>query len=451
MQVARRTPHGMGVRDPMELATTLSPVEQASLGRLWAEVDPAGAGRLRAGGDAAPRPLDALFARWRSPARGIRLVRSLAAHGVRCTRCTRAPEGFLVLHCRDPKERPWIASAAFDADGTVTRLSFGRAVPPGYRLRPLRQDEVELAATLVHDCPIVTGERSISVLQPRLRELSVMLSGYRGICAERESDGAVVALRTLALRTVVHEGRVGLLSVPLQAAVRADARGLALERALVEPLYAPILPACDWDHGYVDAGNAAILAAMGDTLPRWSHGIRQLWLRCDGDAAGEPGRVARPDDAPRLATLLAATHGGEALRPPLGEAWLRDRLGRIPSYGFGEVRLGERALLGVWPSGEEIVDASPAWQRRTRSALVADYGFEGEAGLAELLRLLAVARVRGGRDGLTHLVLYTSVGSPGAERLRALAEWDDEIAIVGTIPEAESAERTGIYTDPFYL
>ena len=78
-----------------------------------------------------------------------------------------------------------------------------------------------------------------------------------------------------------------------------------------------------------------------------------------------------------------------------------------------------------------------------------DYGFDGDAGLRELLPLLRAQASRVQSAGATHLTLYTCPGTPAAELLAPFAEDRAQIAVHTALPEPADAD--GVYTDPLYI
>jgi hypothetical protein len=107
-------------------------------------------------------------------------------------------------------------------------------------------------------------------------------------------------------------------------------------------------------------------------------------------------------------------------------------------------------MVALWLPGDEIVDIAPGRTRRMRVGYLGDFGFVGEDGLQDMLGLIDDARARAASLGLTHLIAYTSDGSPGAEALAALAEYDDRMLVIWYRPEPPEINTCGLYTDPFY-
>jgi hypothetical protein len=129
---------------------------------------------------------------------------------------------------------------------------------------------------------------------------------------------------------------------------------------------------------------------------------------------------------------------------------VRRRFTTIASYGWNAVRMTDRAFVALWPAGDVVADVSPQRTRHARFAYVADYGFAGEAGLADFARLLDDARQRACSGACTHAVAYTCDASPGQEVLAAGADFDDRMFLTLAAPEPESLSQTGVYVDSFF-
>lgn len=107
-------------------------------------------------------------------------------------------------------------------------------------------------------------------------------------------------------------------------------------------------------------------------------------------------------------------------------------------------------MLGVWASLYQTTDSAAGREPKRRTLSVAlDYGWEGVAGLQELLLLLGAQASRVQSAGATHLTLYTYPGAPVAQLLSPFAEDRAEIAVHTVL--LEPADADGVYTDPLYI
>jgi hypothetical protein len=108
-------------------------------------------------------------------------------------------------------------------------------------------------------------------------------------------------------------------------------------------------------------------------------------------------------------------------------------------------------VLGVWPALERVVVEGPAGRRESVRALALDWGFDGASGLDELEALLRGACADLAAAGATHLSVFASDATPGASRVRALAESVAPFRFTCMIAEPPGAAERGLYVDPIYF
>lgn len=138
---------------------------------------------------------------------------------------------------------------------------------------------------------------------------------------------------------------------------------------------------------YVDPQNDVIKA--WSPTQSWHHRPFRALLACSdvGNRAGV--RPATEQDLGRAASWLNALHAREAMFPSYDATSLGERLRRLPeSYGLGELRMGEGAVVGVWRSGERVFRESSHGSTESTRAWVLDYGLAGPEARPELERLL---------------------------------------------------------------
>ncbi len=184
---------------------------------------------------------------------------------------------------------------------------------------------------------------------------------------------------------------------------------------------------------------------------RWPTTVECMVLPCRELAGPSHGRPARPEDATRIAQLLAASHAGEELALDFDRAWVDRRLTRSPrDYSWPQIRLSERAVLGVWDSGLRIVRVDSSGTATTRAATVLDWGFApgAEAELEALLRSACSTLAEAGVDDLT---IFTSPPSPGRSLFADLARAVRVCRVSTGGPRPRAPEITGTYVDPVYF
>jgi len=425
----------------------LSEVERATLATLWRSIDPDGAVQMF--GTASDVDPSQAFSAWPNKRYWPDFANHVRRLRFSIRELARDDDGAILAICADGNQREVLVRFLIGHDGTVRELTHGRRCPPGFHLRLSGSNDWNAIAELIRDAPVITGERSFAIWYRQLGDVMAMQDRARAALAERESDGALAAVRIASTRQAMELDRQYRFTCAFQAAVHPSARGFGLERCVLEFVNRPLNPFVDDAYGYVDAGNTAIMEAMGNPA-HWRHAARQIAIPVTMGPSGRLGRSATPEDAPKVLELLTAAHGREVLRPDYSLEWVSQRFGTIDSYRWDSIRILDQAMLALWLPGDEIVDIAPGRTRRMRVGYVGDFGFTGADGLQALLTLIQDARARAAALGLTHLIAYTSDGSPGAEALASLAEYDDRMLVIWYRPEPAEITAFGLYTDPFY-
>lgn len=266
----------------------------------------------------------------------------------------------------------------------------------------------------------------------------VMAAGFRMV---RMPSGDVPSVYSYRVRIDPAHQRSGVYSAMFGNAVQSNLDG---EGRPEKERSAPMLV-----YGYVAARNERMLSFI-DPRSQWRERVLRLLVRCEPGAPLQ-GRAATPADAPRIVELLNATHGQEAMFIPYTVASLTERLERAPDlYGWDDVLLGDRAVVGVWDSqlGVHREDADGSRRSDVR-ATVLDYGCEpgAEAELVSLLRGAAASLA----PDTTELALYSSRPSPACPELVDLAADIEEYVQFVIAPEPDPSELHGVHVDPIYF
>ena len=149
---------------------------------------------------------------------------------------------------------------------------------------------------------------------------------------------------------------------------------------------------------------------------------------------------------------MNACHGREGFFSEYSEESVTRRLERVPTaYSWNDLLVGERAMVGVWMSGEHRRVRHEGSVRESVRSPVLDYGFDGEAGLEELIGLLGEWCHSARQAGTTHLTLFSSKPSRGWDRLSALADEIESFEFPCFIPAPEDLEQRGLYVDALYF
>jgi len=366
----------------------------------------------------------------------------------------RDPDGVLAITLSDPRSRAMRLRIGFEPepDGRISSLSLARPIPPGITIRVAGTKDFEQIVCLEQACPIDLGNgRSIETRRANFAA-HLRLQGDTRLWVA-ESDGRIVALQWQTLRKLRLANREMHIGHTQLALVHPSERGAGLNQVFFRWHQEEVQPLLDTFTAHQDAGNAASRSSfgVGDHL-NWRRQVQQVAIACD-PTAPSVGRAAMPADASQLAALKNAAHAADAMFAPAEASTFEERLNRAPeAYSWKDVLVGRGAFVGVWHSGETTVVRDAAGGAETKTlAAVLDYGFEGEAGLGELVALIHAAGARAARSGATHLSLYTSEGSNAGAALGALSANVDRFMFRTGIPEPPPTERPGLYTDPIYV
>jgi hypothetical protein len=209
-----------------------------------------------------------------------------------------------------------------------------------------------------------------------------------------------------------------------------------------------------WEGGWYPYGYVALanVAAMRLGAPgSWSIGPLRLLLDCASVAGDAYGAVARKKDAEQIVEIINACHADEAMFLSYTVEYLTERLERAPElYSWGNLLLGERAVLGVWPSGLRVTTERDGERRESVRASTLDHGFlpEAEASFERLLRSYCARLLEQGHNELS---LILSETSPGYAIVRDLAFETEPFDFKMAIPEPEGAAAKGLYVDAIYF
>jgi hypothetical protein len=201
---------------------------------------------------------------------------------------------------------------------------------------------------------------------------------------------------------------------------------------------------------YVDPNNSAIKAWT--RIPAWRSRPIRAFLSCAALAGPAAGRIATAHDCALIADVLNALHDREALYVPYDSSRLTERLSRRPlAYGWSQLLVGSGAVLGVWNAAERATLETPSGRLERRRAFVLDYGFLPGGGLDEFERLIRSSCRRLDAEGITHLSIFCSRGSPAEALIRSLAEQVVDVEFLCGLREPESAGLSGVYVDHLYF
>jgi hypothetical protein len=322
------------------------------------------------------------------------------------------------------------------------------AAPSGWVVRPAQASDAAALRELERACPIVAGDARITYDRGRDYFAGARLSGgITGTVAER--DGNLAAMHCMLTHALRVDGKQFRATYLHHSRIRSDAQGAGLFSALNGAELERHAADSETFYSYVAVGNEAALRIV--PVPQWTIRPERLVIDCGSHAGPSRGRPAVPDDAARIVELVNAAHGREELFVPYTVARLADRVTRERKlYGWHDLLVGERAVVGVWAAGLRIVRDTPAGREDSVRALVLDTGFEpgAEAELAALVRAWC-GRLQA--LGITHLTVFTSPGAPDRDSLHALAARVEPYHFNIGLPEPADVATRGLYVDQLYF
>ena len=194
-----------------------------------------------------------------------------------------------------------------------------------------------------------------------------------------------------------------------------------------------------------DALNKKGLRLSGD--PHWELYLERLLIPCDGSPSSDGVREATPDDIESILEILNQSHSDKELFCPYTPATLTDRLERKPEeYTWSNLLLKGKAVLGVWPVGEERKVVKGGVENTTVRGLVYDFGYL-EGCEQDMLDLLSAHGNQCRVKGMTHLALLSTAKNREYELLESLSSCSEPYALNTIVPMTPRAEKHGFYLD----
>ena len=336
----------------------------------------------------------------------------------------------------------------------ILAMGLSKLPAPGVTTRLAIEADGPALRDLERRCPVETG--GVSVYYDRGDDYFAQqrLMPHH-VSSVAEYEGRIVGVTSDAIRQIRVAGTEYRATYRFHLRIAPETRGLGIMPAMnasqSERLFADRpLPI---PQNYVAEENAQMLAALGtaQTEGNWPTRIERIVLSCQAVAGPPFGQPATPSDAPRIAQLLAASHGGEELALDFDAAWIEERLARSPrDYSWGNVTLSKHAVLGTWDSGLRIIRTDASGTTETRTATALDWGFEpgAEDEMGALLRT-ACATLAG--TGVDDLVVFSSPPSPGRDLLVGLARIVERFRVGTGGRQPTTGTANGIYVDPIYF
>ena len=352
------------------------------------------------------------------------------------------------------KDRKWRIKMAVETEPPyrIMRQQIDRALPPNVAVRKAVASDGAALAEIERRCPIVMGGKSMYFdrgadyfASSRLMEEATVGIAF--------VDGKPAAASCGALHRLRVGGSLKTLVTVTHLRVLPEHQRMGLWGA-VNRAFDHYFDDVDGSRAYISVENAGMQHGFTNTPNKWSKPIFRIQLATAQLAGPMAGREATPDDAHTVANIMNRCHEREEQYLPYTEGSFAARVTRSPrDYSWSDVRMTDRAVVGVWPAGEslKVVRESDGIRSESRPAIAADYGFVdgGESDLEALLRgWCAWANHR----GLDTLSIFSSDGSPGHALMTSLASAVEPFFVwTPGIEEPAGASERGIYVDPIYF
>lgn len=350
---------------------------------------------------------------------------------------------------------------ADDDEGRIRSSVLALEPAPGVTVREAQVDDGPAIIELERRCPVVTGgvEVTYDRGQDYFAQHRIMGNHLQSVA---EYEGRIVGTFADSLRPLRIGGEVRESTYRFHLRVDPACRGMAIFPTLnghqSELLWeaSPNLRRCITSYQAAENETVAKTAGPAQQSQVWSLPIERLLVDCaraaSRSASASVGRPATPEDAPRVAAMLSASHAGEELAPVFDVAHVTTRLGRSPAdYSWEHLLIGERAVVGVWDQRLGVTKRYEDGRcEHSVRAVALDWGCEPGAE-DELLDLVRTWCARLAAGGTSHLSIFTSPPSPGRSALQALSPVIEPYRILVGAPEPSGIAERGIYVDPVWF
>ena len=334
----------------------------------------------------------------------------------------------------------------------ITRLEWRRLYDFQLEVREAGEADAAVLSDLESRCPIEVGETSMWFDRGEAYfDFSRLIDDATVGLAFVDGAPAAVTCGARHAVTIGGEAKTIITVSHLRVLPEHQRKGLwgAANRVLDK-----YWPTVDGSNAFIAVDNAGMQHGFRHTPDKWPTTV--VWARLDtARLAGEPfGRPSAPADAPAIADLLNAFHGGEEMFTPYTAALLTARLERAPDlYGWERLWLAEGAVVGVWPAGRALRLVTERGGERSFSepGVVLDFAYRPGCEVAFEGLIRAWCAWLEGR-GMNRLIILTSATSTGVDFIRSLADETEDFNhwTPGVPPPPDAAER-GLYIDPIYF
>jgi hypothetical protein len=330
----------------------------------------------------------------------------------------------------------------------IVRTWWARAMADDIVIRPAVAGDSEALNGLEVRAPMTLGAATKFVYDRGEDFLAFARLMEDNVCFVAERDGELLGIACGARHSVRIGGQRYTVMLLHHLRVPIEHRKGGIFSTLNGHVFGAYDGRTDGAYGYTSLENAEAMRIGGPGT--WNAGVFRAVIDCAAVAGPQHGRNATPADAPTVVDILNRGHTHEEVYLPYSEASLTARLERAPDlYTWEHLRVGDGAVLGVWPAGLEVTidDGTPV---HTTRAVALDHGFIDGA-QDQFERLLRAYCGELLKLDHTELTFMTSEGSPNYPLICELAHRMDPFAFRMAVPEPPGTIQRGVYVDAVYF
>lgn len=347
---------------------------------------------------------------------------------------------------RDSHEHVWHMTFVFDAERRFASLDIDFELAEGLRYRLGSDADMEAIEALDTAAPLPVGEGLCWVDRRGGTGNAIRLLGDNRMAVVEQGSEIVAGCGSVMIEAQV-AGRVFDLNYAHHVRVEEQVRGRGLVPVVAAGAEASI---AHLSAGVISVVHAENKCAAKNQPHLWQAGGLRAVFDCASIGQKVPVGAAGPADAEQLCGLINDAHSGQEWFRPYTPAILAERLQRAPeAYGWPNLRRTDRAMIGVWSSGEQRRYELPDRQWTETRGQILDYGMAPDGqGLDDLELLLRASAAEALEVGITHLSAFTAAAAPVFPMFERLAQRMEPYVVSCSIPEPPDAVDRGVYIDP---
>lgn len=356
-------------------------------------------------------------------------------------------DGIALLHCLGRKSRSIDVHVEFDSVAVhlIQYFWVGPGLEEGVEIRKARDSDSAVLDNMDLNSPILRDDGSRSYINKHGKHL--LYSAIAG-CDELGiafRDGIPATVQARSLVPVRYRGVEQYAEYGHQTRTSPKLGSVAQVFSILHSLGGGYIKRASFLFTVADALNEKGLRLSGD--PHWELHLERLLIPCDNLLSTDGVREVAPDDIETVIETLNHSHTEKELFQPYTHTSLRDRFERMPrEYTWSNLLMKGKAVLGVWPVGEERTVVKGEEVNTTVRGLVYDFGYL-DGGEQDLLDLLCAHGRQCRLKGITHLVLLSTPKNREYPLLKSLSSGSEPYALNTSVPMTPRAENHGFYLD----